>query len=206
MCRNGAVATVRHGCHYSANPAAPRVHDSAALSAGSLLQHGLRWLIAFALVLPCSWRWRISWAHSAQILLPPRLNAVKRAAYIVAMFVLAGSVDVVSICRVVPRRKPWYRTATPLSALAQFLPVRRMGRRADDGAVFGAALSMLVPAAFAALEDGKLPAPLSAQTTDRGSTALPVWPRAPPCSMSSAAVPGSMAEPGLRHCDRREHC
>jgi magnesium transporter len=142
----GTIASLRHGVAI-VGP------TWTAVSEGSWIHQGFNWLIAFALVLPLLGGGG-SLGRAAREFAPPRLNAVRRTAFLVAMFVMILAVSTSFLyVTAVPKEQSAIWSAIPMSALAQFLPVPAWAAGLLTVLVFGAALSMLAPAAYSALED-----------------------------------------------------
>jgi len=161
----GAIAAVRHGMAITGPTLVP-------VSQGSLLHQGFQWLVAGAFLLPLLGGGG-SLGRAAREFEPPRLNAVRRTAFIVAMFVLLLAVSTAFLyVAAVPAAQASVWSAIPLSALAQFLPVPAWAAGLLTVLVFGAAIAMLVPAASSALEDAEqLLRRLSSETIFSGSMA-----------------------------------
>jgi magnesium transporter len=155
----GTVAVLRHGIVVVAPTLTPPVSE------GTLFQQAFYWLIAFALVLPVLGGGG-SLGRAAREFASPRLNSVRRTAFFVAMLVLVLAVSTSFLfVAAVPKDQARVWAAIPVSALAQFLPVPAWLAGLLTFLVFGAALSMLAPAASAALEDSEqLLRRLSAET------------------------------------------
>jgi magnesium transporter len=84
------------------------------------------------------------------------LNAVRRTAFFVAIFVLILAVSTSFLfVAAVPREQARVWAGIPVSALAQFLPVPAWTAGLFTVLVFGAALLILAPGAYAALEDAE---------------------------------------------------
>jgi len=135
----------------------------------------MQWLIAVAVVLPILGGGG-SLGRAAGEFAPPRLHAVRRTAFFVAMFVLllAASTSFLFVAAV-PRAEAAVWAATPLSALAQFLPVPAWSIGVLTILVFCASILMLFPAAHAAFEyTEQLLRRLSAESGSTGETANPM--------------------------------
>jgi hypothetical protein len=169
----GTVAVLRHGIAVVAPTLTPPVSE------GTLFQQAFYWLIAFALVLPVLGGGG-SLGRAAREFASPRLNSVRRTAFFVAMLVLVLAVSTSFLfVAAVPKDQARVWAAIPVSALAQFLPVPAWLAGLLTFLVFGAALSMLAPAASAALEDSEqLLRRLSAETLFPGDMSrLSGWKR-----------------------------
>jgi len=142
----GTVAGLRHGTPILA----PSLTSS---TQGSLVEQVMHWLIAAAMVLPVLGGGG-SLGRAAREFAPPRLNAVRRTAMFVALFVLILAVATSFLfVAAVPKEQAAVWSAIPLSALAQFLPIPAWATGLLTILVFGAAMSILIPAANAAFED-----------------------------------------------------
>jgi magnesium transporter len=141
-----AVSTFRAGVPIVARTLIPITEEP-------LFAQGMRWLIAFALVLPVLGGGG-SLGRAAREFAPPRLNAVRRTAFFVAAFVFILSVPASFLyVASVPQEEAAVWSATPLSALAQYLHVAPWAVGLLTVSVIAAALLTLAPAAHAALED-----------------------------------------------------
>jgi magnesium transporter len=145
------------------------------VSGDPLPRQAFQWLIAIALVLPVLGGGG-SLGRAAAEFAPPRLNAVRRTAFFVAAFVLILAVSTSFLfVAAVPRGEAAVWAATPLSALAQFLPVPAWSVGLLTVLVFCASLLMLFPAAHSAFEyTEQLLRRLSAESNPSGETANPM--------------------------------
>jgi len=142
----GTISVLRHGMPILAPTLTPSTEQT-------LVQQIMHWLIAAAMVLPVLGGGG-SLGRSAREFAPPRLNAVRRTAFLVAMFVLILAVSTSFLfVAAVPKEQAAVWSAIPLSALAQFLPVPAWMTGLLTVLVFFAAMAMLVSAANAAFED-----------------------------------------------------
>jgi magnesium transporter len=160
----GTIAVLRHHTPIIAPTLMPSTEET-------LVKQVMHWLIAAAMVLPVLGGGG-SLGRSAREFAPPRLNAVRRTAFFVAMFVLILTASTSFLfVSVVPKQQAAVWTAIPLSALAQFIPIPAWLTGLLTVLVFGAAMAMLVPAANAAFEDiEQLLRRLSAETIFSDST------------------------------------
>jgi magnesium transporter len=145
------------------------------VSQGSLPRQALQWLMAIAIVLPVLGGGG-SLGRAAGEFAPPRLHAVRRTAFFVALFVLmlTASTSFLFVATVPPGEAGVW-AATPLSALAQFLPVPAWSVGLLTVLVFGASILMLFPAAHSAFEyTEQLLLRLSAESGADGKTARPM--------------------------------
>jgi len=161
----GAIAMVAHHMPILTPALEP-------VARGPLPGQALQWLIAIAIVLPVLGGGG-SLGHAAGEFAPPRLNAVRRTAVFVAVFVLVLVVSTSFLfVAAVPREGAAVWAATPLSALAQHLPVPAWIVGLLTVLVFGASVLMLLPAAHSAFENTEqLLRRLSAENKGGGETA-----------------------------------
>jgi len=154
----GIVAVLRHGMPIVAPTLVP-------VSDGNILHQTFRFLVAFALVLPVLGGGG-SLNRAAREFARPRIKSMRRTAFFVALSVLILSVSTAFLfVAAVPKDQAKVWAAIPVSALAQFLPVPAWLTDLLTVLVFLAAISMLAPAASAALEDSEqLLRRLSAET------------------------------------------
>jgi len=164
----GAIAMLRHGIAV-VGPTLTPIQPTAGESA---FRYGIHWLIAFALVIPILGGGG-SLGRAAREFAPPRVHAVRRTAFFVALFGFLLSVSTSFLyVAAVPKTETAVWAAAPVSALAQYLPIPAWAAGFLTVLVFGAALLMLAPAAQAALDDAEqLLRRLSADTNLPGSTA-----------------------------------
>jgi magnesium transporter len=119
----------------------------------SVIGAGISLFVGFALVLPLLGGGG-SLGRTAREFAPPRVQSVRRMAFYVVLFLFILAVlSSFLFVALVPEDQANTWSATPLSGLAQFLSVPPWLSGVLTLFVLAAVLSMLIPAAYAALED-----------------------------------------------------
>jgi magnesium transporter len=121
----------------------------------SLLSHAIQFLAGLALVMPI-FGGGGALGRAAREFAPPRIQSVRRTAFLVALMVFIVAVfSSFLFVGLIPREDsgPW--TATPLSAIAQYVSLPAWMTGLLTVLVLGASFFLLVPAAKASLDDAE---------------------------------------------------
>ena len=120
---------------------------------GSIFSYVMQILLAVALVLPLLGGGG-ALGKAAREFAPPRIQSVKRTAFYVVLFVsLLGVLSAFLFVLLVPKGEASSWTAAPLSAIAQYSAKPTWAIGLLTILALGAALLLLLPAAYSALED-----------------------------------------------------
>ena len=121
----------------------------------SLLAHAIQFLAGLALVMPIFGGGGVL-GRAAREFAPPRIQSVRRTAFLVALIVFIVAVfSSFLFVGLIPREDsgPW--TATPLSAIAQYVSLPAWMTGLLTVLVLGTSFFLLVPAAKASLDDAE---------------------------------------------------